>query len=149
MSRVKAKTAALLASPEDVEGQFYEALREADLDKLMAAWAEDEEIVCVHPGGQRQVGVQAVREAFAAVFGNGPVPVEAQSVRRIHSLSCAVHSVLERIAPPGADPARVGWVLATNVYLKTTLGWRLVAHHASPGSAGETPEPGEAPAVLH
>ncbi|HPK32932.1 MAG TPA: nuclear transport factor 2 family protein, partial [Ottowia sp.] len=26
------------------------------------------------------------------------------------------------------------WVVATNVYLKTAQGWRLAAHHASPGT---------------
>jgi hypothetical protein len=40
-------------------------------------------------------------------------------------------------------------VVATNVYLKTSQGWRMVAHHASPGTAQETPEIVEAPSVLH
>jgi hypothetical protein len=41
-------------------------------------------------------------------------------------------------------------VLATNVYLKTALGWRLVLHHASPGSVDQPPAAvGEVPAVLH
>jgi ketosteroid isomerase-like protein len=31
----------------------------------------------------------------------------------------------------------VAWVLATNAYLKTPDGWRLVLHHASPGQALE------------
>ena len=57
MPRAKAQTAALLASPDDVEAQFYEALQQADLDKLMAVWADDDEIVCVHPGGPRVIGL--------------------------------------------------------------------------------------------
>jgi hypothetical protein len=40
-------------------------------------------------------------------------------------------------------------VLATNVYVKTTLGWRMVAHHASPGSAEEMQTSGETPSTLH
>jgi len=40
-------------------------------------------------------------------------------------------------------------VLATNVYLNTAFGWRLVAHHASPGGADEAPGPAEAPTTLH
>jgi ketosteroid isomerase-like protein len=41
-------------------------------------------------------------------------------------------------------------VLATNVYLKTAQGWRLVLHHASPGSVDQPPTAvGEVPAVLH
>jgi ketosteroid isomerase-like protein len=40
-------------------------------------------------------------------------------------------------------------VIATNVFIKTAQGWRLVAHHASPGSPKELQEVTEAPSVLH
>ena len=141
--------AALLASPDDVEAQFYDALREADLDKLMAVWADDEEVVCIHPGGPRLVGPAAVRAAFEAVFANGPVQVQPEKVRRVQALSAAMHSVIERIALNTPEGVRTGWVMATNVYLKTTQGWRMVAHHASPGTAQEPPELIETPSVLH
>ena len=42
--------AKLLSSAEDVENAFYDAIARADLESLMALWAEDEEIVCIHPG---------------------------------------------------------------------------------------------------
>ncbi|MEK8030545.1 nuclear transport factor 2 family protein [Ideonella sp. DXS29W] len=141
--------AALLASPDDVENQFYEALREADLDKLMAVWADDEEVICVHPGGPRLVGPVAVRAAFEAVFANGPVHVQAEKVRRVHTLSAAMHSVVERVALATPEGTRTGWVMASNVYIKTAHGWRMVAHHASPGTAQEPPELVDSPSVLH
>ena len=53
MTRNPAQTAALMALPDEVEAQFYEALQQADLDKLMALWSDDDEIACVHPGGLR------------------------------------------------------------------------------------------------
>jgi hypothetical protein len=43
----------------------------------------------------------------------------------------------------------VAWVIATNVYHRTAQGWRLVAHHASPGTTSEIQEVSDAPAVLH
>lgn len=145
----KVQTAAILASPEDVEQQFYEALREADIDKLMAVWAEDDEVLCVHPGGPRLVGVQAVRTAFEAVFANGPIAVEPGNVRRVHTLDSAVHSVIERVQLSTPSGVRTGYVMATNVFVKTALGWRMVAHHASPGTPDEPPELVETPSVLH
>jgi len=145
----KAQAAALLASPDEVENQFYEALREADLAKLMAVWAEEEEVICVHPGGPRMVGAAAVRAAFEALFSNGPIVVQPENVRRVHTLSAAVHSVNERLELATAEGKRTGWVSATNVFIKTTLGWRLVAHHASPGTPHEPVEVIETPAVLH
>jgi len=138
MPRATAPQAALQASPDDTEAQFYEALQHADLEHLMALWADDEEVACVHPGGPRIVGLPAIRAAFAAVFERGAVQVQPERVRRLHSGDCAIHHVLERVQLAG--DARQAWVIATNVYLKTALGWRLVLHHASPGNAGDVQE---------
>jgi len=149
MPRTKAHTAALLASPDDVEAQFYEALQQADLDKLMAVWSDDDEIACVHPGGPRVSGHAAIRASFAAIFDNGPIPLRPQSVRRMQALGCAVHHLVEQIRITDAQGSRSAWVLATNVYIKTAQGWRMVAHHASPGSEPAEPASGEAPTTLH
>jgi ketosteroid isomerase-like protein len=149
MPNPKARAAALMASPEDAEAQFYDALREGDLDRMMAVWAEDEEIVCVHPGGARVVGVAAVRATFEAIFANGSVPAHPEHVTRVQAMGSAMHSVLERIDVDTPEGPRSGWVVATNVYLKTAEGWRMVAHHASPGAADETPVAPETPSVLH
>ena len=97
MPRSTAQQAALLASPDDTEAQFYEALQQADLDHLMALWADDEEVACVHPGGPRIVGLAAIRAAFTAVFERGAVNVHPERVRRLHSGDCAIHHVLERV----------------------------------------------------
>lgn len=142
MPRTAAQTAALLASPDDTEAQFYEALQQADLEHLMALWSDEDEVACVHPGGPRIVGVAAIRAAFESVFERGAVHVHPERVRRLHSGDCAIHHVLERVqlhAEAGVAPP-TAWVLATNVYLKTAQGWRLVLHHASPGNAGDVQE---------
>lgn len=139
----------LQATPDDVEAQFYEALRDADVDKLMAVWSDDDDIVCVHPGGPRVIGARAIRASFEAIFKRGGIPVHAGSVRRMVSLDSAVHNLIETVAIGSAEGAQQGFVVATNVYAKTTQGWRMVAHHASPGSVQEPGEPDEAPSTLH
>lgn len=147
MPRSAAQQAALLASPDDTEAQFYEALQHADLDHLMALWADDEDVACVHPGGPRTAGLPAIRAAFAAIFERGAVTVHPERVRRLQSGDCAIHHVLERVQRPG-DPQQA-WVIATNVYLKTAQGWRLVLHHASPGNSGDMQELTAEAGVLH
>ena len=147
--RTKPHTAHLMASPDDVEAQFYEALREADLDKLMSVWSDDDEVFCVHPGGPRVVGPQAIRAAFEAVFASGRINAHPERVRRLHTLETAIHNLVERIELLTDQGPRTGHVLATNVYLKTAQGWRLVAHHASPGTPQELPKIVEPPSVLH
>jgi ketosteroid isomerase-like protein len=149
MARPKPPAAALLSSPDDTEQQFYEALQRGDIEKLMAVWSDDDDITCVHPGGPRVVGPMAIRAAFESMFSNGTIDAHPEKVRRLESESTAVHSVLERVQVMTNEGPQAAWVVATNVYLKTALGWRMVAHHASPGSANEVQEIGEAPAVLH
>jgi uncharacterized protein (TIGR02246 family) len=144
------KTAHLMASPDDVEAQFYEALREADLDKLMALWADDDDVFCVHPGGPRVVGPLAIRTAFEAVFAaSGRIHAQPERVRRVLSIDSAVHNLVERIELQTEGGTRTGFVVATNVYIKTAQGWRMVAHHASPGTRSEPVEVLTAPPLLH
>jgi ketosteroid isomerase-like protein len=60
-----------------------------------------------------------------------------------------VHSVVERVAVMSDDGMQHAWVVATNVYAKTAQGWRMVAHHASPGTRTEPVEVLTAQPVLH
>lgn len=138
-----------LASPDEIEQQFYEALQRGDIERLMAVWSDDEDISCVHPGGPRMVGAAAIRSVFESMFANGAINARPEKVRRLQTHACSVHSVLEHIHLMTADGPQSGWVIATNVYVKTTQGWRLVAHHASPGSPREVQELVEAASVLH
>ncbi len=149
MAHPKPPDIALMTSPDDAEAQFYEALQRGDIEKLMAVWSDDDEICCVHPNGPRVVGAAAIRAAFDAMFANGVINAQPERVRRIVSHGSAVHSLVERIQAMTDEGPQVAWVLATNVYVKTTQGWRLVAHHASPGTHQELPEVGETPSVLH
>jgi ketosteroid isomerase-like protein len=148
MPRIKPPPA-LLGSPEEIESQFYEALQRGDIDRLMAVWSDDDEIVCVHPGGPRLVGAAAIRASFEGIFSNGAVEAHPEKVRRVLSHSSAVHNVLERVQVMSQDGPQSAWVIATNVYLKGAQGWRMVAHHASPGTPQEVQEIVEAASVLH
>jgi uncharacterized protein (TIGR02246 family) len=143
------KATAPLASPDEIEQQFYEALQRGDIERLMSVWSDDEEITCVHPGGPRVVGAGAIRAAFDAMFANGTINARPEKVRRLQTHSCAVHSVLEHIHVMTTEGPQSAWVVATNVYLKTAQGWRLVSHHASPGSPREVQELVEAASTLH
>jgi len=148
MARPKAPPAPP-ASPDDIEQQFYEALQRADIEQLMAVWSDDDDVVCVHPGGPRVVGPGAVRAAFEAVFANGAIDVHPDRVRRLHTHACAVHSVVERVQVMTPEGVRSASVLATNVYVKTAMGWRMAAHHASPGSPHDIDDIVEAGSTLH
>ena len=148
MSRAKPPLASL-AGPEEIEQQFYEALQHGDIDKLMAVWSDDDDIACVHPGGPRVIGAVAIRASFEAMFANGAVNAHPEKLRRIRSHASAVHSVLERVQVMTKEGPQSAWVIATNVYMQTAQGWRMVVHHASPGTQREVQEVTETASVLH
>lgn len=148
MPNPKVPVAALGGTADEIERRLYEALQQGDLAAFMALWADDDDIVCVHPGGERLIGMAAIRASFEAIFANGPIPVRPEQVHRIDALSSAVHHLVERVEVQTQDGLRSAWVVATNVYVKTSFGWRLVAHHASPGGLQE-PTEGEPHSTLH
>ena len=146
---------ALYANSQEAEAAFYDAFGKSDLEAMMAVWADDDEIFCVHPGGQRIAGVENVRESWRRLFNNGQtLSFELRARHEIHGMMIAVHSVYEQITVTGQGASRMP-MLATNIYLRTDYGWRMVAHHASPAPAAPTPvpaseaEPKRAPKTLH
>jgi len=134
------------ASPQDVETAFYDALARADLEGMMAVWAEDEEIVCVHPGGARLVGYMAVRESWRRVFERGSrLEVDILLQTRVQGPFTSIHSLIEQVRTSGERGPRAP-LAATNVYVRGALGWRLLVHHASPVPPDSI---GESPKILH
>ena len=139
----------LHASPEDTERAFYEALESADLDALMGLWSDEEPIVCIHPGGPRLVGHDAVRESWKGLFESGPLRIRPTAVHAVEGVMVAIHNLVEQVIVSGSRNPEVVEISATNVYLKGPQGWKMVLHHASPAmDSDEAEEPGQSP-TLH
>ena len=136
----------IFPTAQDAENAFYEALERGDLEGMMAVWAEDEEIICVHPGGPRLSGPDEVRRSWAQIFSGGAGPrVHITQQVALTGMMIAVHSVHENFTIEGDARAQVP-VIATNVYLRTAAGWRMIVHHASPAPVQPPPtQPQEAP----
>ena len=143
----------IFPTAQDAENAFYEALERADLEAMMAVWSEDEEIVCVHPAGQRLAGQAQVREVWQQMFAGGPnMRVQISQRVAVTGMMVAVHSVYENITVTGEQRPRPPMV-ATNVYLRTPSGWRIAVHHASPVPgepvANAAPATPSSPKILH
>lgn len=114
------------------EAAFYSAFESADLATMMAVWAEDDDIVCVHPGGPRLSGIEAVRESWRQIFVGGPgLRIRLGEPLITSTMQTAIHTVHENLSVAGDRRPRLP-MIATNVYLRTQWGWRLQLHHASP-----------------
>ena len=117
--------------------EFYAAFERADFDAMQTVWADDDGIVCVHPAAQPIRGRGPVMRSWMALMANAPyiqfflTGVEAAVVGELASVTCT-----ENVLSAGADtPVGVfagGSAAATNVFRRTSDGWRLWIHHASP-----------------
>ena len=133
---------------QDAEIAFYQAFERADLAAMMAVWAEEDDIVCVHPGGARLTGVVEVRESWRQIFAQGPrLRFRLTDSRVFSGRMLSVHSVYEQVSVAG-DPRPENPVLATNIYLLTDRGWRMLMHHGS-ALAGEPAAQENPPSMLH
>ncbi len=136
----------IFANPQDVEAAFYEALAAGDLEAMMQVWSEDEEVICIHPGWPRLSGYAEVRESWRRIFSN-----DARLTLRVTQQSqfvtpfAFISNVLEQFGQAGSENMAAP-VAATNIYTRGALGWRMVAHHASPVPPASLDE---MPKVLH
>lgn len=129
----------MFETSQETEAAFYDAIARADLDAVMGLWADEEDIICVHPGARRLIGHAAIRASWESIFEQGGVQIRPVQLHVTQNLMTSVHSIIEEVKR-AVTPQSDIHILATNVYTKTAAGWRLVAHHSSI-------VPGEAPSV--
>jgi ketosteroid isomerase-like protein len=139
----------LFPTPEDAEQAFYEAAEAGDVDALMAVWAEDDEVVCVHPNGERLVGQAAIRDSWRKILSSGrKLQVRLEQPVRWQGLMLATHSAIETVLIDGESETLQ--LACTNVFVRTATGWRMLVHHASPmSSQSGSPQGGSQPPILH
>ena len=137
----KARTTPIYTSPQDVSLAFYHAFETQDIDAMMTTWADDEDIVCVHPGGARVVGYDAVRVGWEQLFaGDTRLTFRLEQVVLIETVGLALQNAIEHVML-GADGSSRGTAISSNVFMRTPHGWRLVMHHASPAPEKLTTAP--------
>lgn len=131
-------------TPDQAEAAFYAAFERRDLDAMMAVWADDENIACIHPMTVPLTGRGAVRIGWQSIFqaaGRFRMQIETLSLQQVGDV--VIHCVKEYLTIGDEANPRPP-ILATNVYRRDAHGWRMWLHHGSPIQAGDTP-----PAVVH
>lgn len=136
----------------DCEIAFYRAFEAADLSAMMSVWAEEDDIMCVHPGGPRLSGIEAIRESWRRIFAAGPrLRIRVTQPLVTSTLQTAIHTLHETVSAQGETRNPMP-MIATNIYLRTQRGWRLQLHHASaaPGHPqAVAPADAGPPPILH
>jgi ketosteroid isomerase-like protein len=146
---------------EQVEGvntAFYEALERGDFEALAGLWLGDDEpgVSCVHPGWPVLTGRGEVLRSYALIMANTDyIQFFLTDVKVAVGTGTAVVTCTENILSGGPAPADgtdpgplVGQlVVATNVFLHTSDGWKLWSHHGSPVLAESGADEGDETAV--
>ena len=121
-----------IAAVKAANQRFYDAFGALDIELMEAAWKLSEWAMCVHPGWAPLVGWDPIRNSWQRIFDNatlmhfnlGYVNVAVQG-------DCGWVTCVENITSVLQGQASNFAVLATNIFVRTSLGWRLIAHHAS------------------
>lgn len=137
----QADNEARVAEVVEANARFYAAFERADFDAMADVWADDDAVVCVHPGARPIRGRRDVMRSWVAVMANAAyiqfflTDVEASVVDEVATVTCT-----ENVLSAGADMPENsfagGSAAATNVFRRTAAGWKLWVHHASPVLSG-------------
>jgi ketosteroid isomerase-like protein len=139
----------IFSTPEAAEAAFYAAFESRNLDAMMAVWANDDSIACIHPLSAPLDGRAAVSAGWRSMFeAAGQFRIQVEIAHEIRGASQTVRIVREYLLI-GQEPGPRPPILATNLYRKEGEGWNLVLHHASPLQVGDIRPAHSSSVVLH
>lgn len=124
---------------EDVKDQlreandhFYRALETLDLAAMERLWLHAPWVRCIHPGWDVLVGWEGVLESWRRIFEDTPwIRVTATQVQVEVFGDVALVGCAENITTGQDGDVVVAVAQATNLFMRTADGWRLIHHHAS------------------
>lgn len=138
---------------EEAESAFYSAFEMGDI-VLMKALMADNNVTCIHPNSMPIIGRDEVLESWRGILSNIDEPaiypeVLHRTVEGNEVGNTAIHLVAERIAPDHQITSEKTLVLATNIYIKQSNGWRMMLHHSSLPPYSEDHELENDPSITH
>ncbi|MEV7418146.1 nuclear transport factor 2 family protein [Streptomyces sp. NPDC089919] len=124
---------------EQTNTAFYDAMERGDFETLSGLWLDDE-ISCVHPGWPVLAGRGEVLRSYALIMANTEYIQFFLTDTKVTVIGdTAVVTCTENILSggPAEEAGELGplvgqLVVATNVFRRTSGGWRLWSHHGSP-----------------
>ena len=125
---------------------FYAAFESLDVKEMEKVWAAGDNIRCGHPGWRMLHGWNAVIESWRCIFENTPairfnlteVSIEIRGALAWVTLYENLNSSVE-----GENLSAT--ILTTNIFEKSSGGWRMILHHGS--SVVQQPPDEEGPVV--
>ncbi|MFF3689860.1 nuclear transport factor 2 family protein [Streptomyces sp. NPDC002187] len=138
---------------EEANTAFYETMERGDFEKLSTLWLDDD-ISCIHPGWPVLSGRGEVLRSYALIMANTEyIQFFLTDVKVNVAGDTALVTCTENILSggPAEDGGELGplvgqLVVATNVFRRTSDGWKIWSHHGSPVLTESDEEDDETPA---
>jgi ketosteroid isomerase-like protein len=117
----------------EANASFYRAVEDLDVEAMDRLWLHEGWVRCIHPGWDLLVGWDLVRQSWEQIFSGTqwirviPTSVDVCVLGEVGMVGCA-----ENITATSDGDVGVAVAQATNLFLMTPDGWRLVHHHSSP-----------------
>ncbi len=98
---------------------------------MQAVW-HHENPVCIHPGGKPMQGLHSVLNSWEKILSMAKTPrMEFEPLSSFIQYDLEVHVVQESITPHPESTSKASTLLATNTFLLTDAGWKMVLHHST------------------
>ena len=113
--------------------RFYDAFGALDIRQMEEICEMSGEALCVHPGWGPLIGWENIRASWAGIFDN--TMLMHFNIRYMNVVvrgDAAWVTCVENISSVLQGRASNFGVLATNIFVRTSQGWKLSSHHASP-----------------
>ena len=120
------------AEIEEANARFYRAFETLDLGEMESVWSHGDHVKCVHPGWPLLTGWEAVRDAWKTIFENTEeMRFTLSDVQVVATAELAWVTCTENILSEVRGRISVTSVLASNLFERGPVGWRMIHHHAS------------------
>jgi ketosteroid isomerase-like protein len=126
---------------------FYRAFESRDVTEMEKVWATGDNIQCGHPGWRILRGWNAVMESWRCIFEDTPtIRFNLTDVSIEICGALAWVTLYENLTSSVEGQNVSATILTTNIFEKSSGGWRMIHHH---GSAVMQPPPDEGTPVVH
>ena len=112
-----------------VNQAFYDAHEGRDLDAMRAVWVHTDDAVCTHPGWPILRGWTMIEESWRRIFAG---PGRNQFIVTNEAVVTIGDTAWITLDENLVDGFATGTIAATNVFVRTAHGWKVVLHHGSP-----------------
>lgn len=108
---------------------FYDAHERRDLAAMGSLWEHSDRTVCIHPGWPILRTWPVIEESWRRIFAG---PGRTQFILTNHAVAVDGDVAWVTLEENLVDSGATGTVAATNLFVLTDAGWKLVVHHGSP-----------------